>query len=193
MSGQGGPPARRRRTWSTLRAGTAFTGIAYSSRASAADTGSRRCAACTTESLADDAQPAPIPGRALHRAPGQVSRGGTPLALGTLTGASTDGVRSPSAVLAARLSPAGLPAPHARPARPPWCGESDEVTRMPGFNGDAPFRQWTDNCLRRTSGHGGWHEPGRQLYETANCRFLARCRIGPSALSEIPPSRSSNW
>jgi hypothetical protein len=41
-------------------------------------------------------------------------------------------------VLAARLSPAELPAPPARPARPPWCGECDQATRMLGFDGDAP-------------------------------------------------------
>jgi len=65
--------------------------------------------------------------------------GWTPQALGAFTGASTDGVRSPFAVLAAKLSLAGLPAPYARPARPPWCGECDEVTRMLGSNGDAPW------------------------------------------------------
>jgi hypothetical protein len=47
--------------------------------------------------------------------------------------------RSPYAVLAARLSPAELPAPHARSARPPWCGACDDVTRMLGFDGDAPW------------------------------------------------------
>ncbi len=65
--------------------------------------------------------------------------GWTPQALAAFTGASTDRVRSPYAVLAARLSPAALPAPHARSARPPWCGECDEVTRMLGFDGDAPW------------------------------------------------------
>jgi hypothetical protein len=47
-------------------------------------------------------------------------------------------VRNSYAVLAARLSPAELPAPPARPARPPWCGECDQATRMLGFDGDAP-------------------------------------------------------
>lgn len=64
--------------------------------------------------------------------------GWTPQALAAFTGASTDGVRSPYAVLAARLSPAELPAPQARVGRPPWCGECDEATRMLGFYGDAP-------------------------------------------------------
>jgi hypothetical protein len=65
--------------------------------------------------------------------------GWTPTALAAFTGANTDRVRSPYAVLAARLSPAELPAPHRRPARPPWCGECDEVTRMIGFDSDAPW------------------------------------------------------
>ncbi len=62
--------------------------------------------------------------------------GWTPHGLAWFTGANTDGVRNPYAVLAARLSaapPAGL-----RAARPPWCGECDQNTRMLGFDGDAP-------------------------------------------------------
>jgi hypothetical protein len=61
-------------------------------------------------------------------------------ALATFTGANTASVRNPYAVLAARLSPAELPPPPQpqRPARPPWCGQCDEVTRMLGFDGDAP-------------------------------------------------------
>jgi hypothetical protein len=59
--------------------------------------------------------------------------GWLPQALATFTGANTVGVRSPYAVLAARLSPAELPPQQRqRPARPPWCGECDEVTRMLG-------------------------------------------------------------
>ena len=50
---------------------------------------------------------------------------------------NTDGVRNPYAVLTARLSPAGLPPPR-RPALPPWCGQSDQTTRMLGFHSDAP-------------------------------------------------------
>ena len=60
-------------------------------------------------------------------------------ALAAFTGGNIVGVRNPYAVLAARLSPAELPAPQRRrPARPPWCGRCDEVTRMLGFDGDAP-------------------------------------------------------
>jgi hypothetical protein len=65
--------------------------------------------------------------------------GWMPQALAALIGANTTGVRSPYAVLTARLSPAALPPPHGqRPSRPPWCGQCDEVTRMLGFYGDAP-------------------------------------------------------
>jgi Helix-turn-helix domain len=68
-----------------------------------------------------------------------LNAGWTPRALVAFTGRNTDGVRNPYAVLAARLSPAGLPPPAQRPpARPPWCGECDERTRMLGFDGDAP-------------------------------------------------------
>ncbi len=65
--------------------------------------------------------------------------GWMPHALAAFTGANTAGVRNPYAVLAARLSPAELPPQQRqRPARPPWCGQCDEVTRMLDFDGDAP-------------------------------------------------------
>jgi hypothetical protein len=64
--------------------------------------------------------------------------GWTPGALAAFTGANTAGVHNPCAVLAARLSPAELPAPRTRPARPPWCGQCDQATRMLDFHGDAP-------------------------------------------------------
>jgi len=65
--------------------------------------------------------------------------GWTPHGLAGFTGANTDGVRNPYAVLAARLSAAGLPPPAGpRAARPPWRGECDQNTRMPGFDGEAP-------------------------------------------------------
>ncbi len=67
-----------------------------------------------------------------------LSTGWTPAALAAFTGANTDGVRSPSAVLAARLSMAELPDPPSRSAPPPWCGQCDERTRLLGFDGDAP-------------------------------------------------------
>jgi hypothetical protein len=59
--------------------------------------------------------------------------------LAEVTGASTGGVRNPAAVLAARLAPDELPPPpRQRLARPPWCGQCDQRTRMTGFDGDAP-------------------------------------------------------
>ena len=65
--------------------------------------------------------------------------GWLPPTLAAFTGANTVGVRNPYAVLASRLSPAELPPPQGeRPARPPWCGQCDEVTRMLGFHGAAP-------------------------------------------------------
>jgi hypothetical protein len=67
-----------------------------------------------------------------------LTSGWTPQTLAGFTGGNITGVRNPYAVLAARLSPAELPAPPARPARPPWCGECDQATRMLGFDGDAP-------------------------------------------------------
>src|SRR5258706_10270831 len=51
-----------------------------------------------------------------------LNTGWTPTELAAFTGGNTDGVRNPYAVLAARLSSAELPAPPARPARPPWGG-----------------------------------------------------------------------
>jgi hypothetical protein len=67
-----------------------------------------------------------------------LAAGWTPQRLAGFTGGNITGVRNPYAVLAARLSPAELPAPPARPVRPPWCGECDQATRMLGFDGDAP-------------------------------------------------------
>ena len=67
-----------------------------------------------------------------------LDRGWTPRALAASTRANTSGVHSPYAVLAARLSPAELPFPPKRSARPPWCGQCDQTTRMLDFHGDAP-------------------------------------------------------
>jgi hypothetical protein len=68
-----------------------------------------------------------------------LDEGWLPQALAAFTGANTVGVRNPYAVLAARLSPAELPPQQRqRPARPPWCGQCDEVTRMLGFDSDTP-------------------------------------------------------
>jgi hypothetical protein len=68
-----------------------------------------------------------------------LDEGWLPQALAAFTGGNTAGVRNPYAVLAARLSPAELPPQHPqRPARPPWCGQCDQVTRMLGFDSDTP-------------------------------------------------------
>jgi hypothetical protein len=67
-----------------------------------------------------------------------LTAGWTPQRLAGATGGNVTEVWNSCAVLAARLSPAELPAPPARPARPPWCGECDQATRMLGFDGDAP-------------------------------------------------------
>jgi len=58
-----------------------------------------------------------------------LASGWTPEALAAQLGKDAAGVRSPYAVLAARL--ADLPAaPPSRPRRPDWCGECHEPTRM---------------------------------------------------------------
>jgi len=60
-----------------------------------------------------------------------LAAGWTPAALAQFAGANTGGVRSPYAVLAARLSPGELPAPPGRPSpRPPWCGSCNQGTRL---------------------------------------------------------------
>ena len=66
-----------------------------------------------------------------------LERGWAPRVLAAFAGANTNGVRNPYGALTARLSPAALPPPR-RPARPPWCGQCDQTTRMLGFHSDAP-------------------------------------------------------
>ena len=84
----------------------------------------------------------PVPGMFLH--PGSDLEALShllPQPLAAFTSLNIAGVRNPYAGLAARLSPAELPPPpRQRPARPPWCGQCDEITRMLGFYGDAPRR-----------------------------------------------------
>jgi hypothetical protein len=78
----------------------------------------------------------PLTSRQRHRLAPTVAdtlaAGWAPAALAAFVGANTAGVRSPAAVLAARLSPAELPLPPGQArARPPWCrqGDCDERTR----------------------------------------------------------------
>jgi hypothetical protein len=62
---------------------------------------------------------------------GALGAGWQPEDLAAFVGANTVGVRSPYAVLAARLVPGELPAPPAPAARrKPWCGICDERTRL---------------------------------------------------------------
>jgi hypothetical protein len=79
----------------------------------------------------------PLTGRQRNRlAPAvaaAIAAGWEPRALAGFVGANTNGVRSPYAVLAARLSPAELPVPPtARHRRSPWCGDPscDPATRF---------------------------------------------------------------
>jgi Helix-turn-helix domain len=79
-----------------------------------------------------------------------LAAGWTPRELAEFTRGNTGDVRSPHAVLAARLAPGELPTPaRQRPARPPWCGECDQAKRMLGFDGDAP-----SPCPRCKPHHG---------------------------------------
>jgi TIR domain/Helix-turn-helix domain len=60
-----------------------------------------------------------------------VAAGWDPVALAAFVGANCAGVRSPYAILAARLSPGELPVPHEpAPRRKPWCGHCDPDTRF---------------------------------------------------------------
>lgn len=60
-----------------------------------------------------------------------IEAGWTPSGLAAFAGANTGGVRSPYAVLSARVAPGELPAPPSRaPSRPPWCGGCDPGTRL---------------------------------------------------------------
>lgn len=80
-----------------------------------------------------------------------LAEGWTPRALAAFTGANTTGVRSPYAVLAARLSPGERPTPPGRSTRPPWCGQCDQTTRMLGFQATrrAPARAANRRHARR--------------------------------------------
>ncbi len=91
--------------------------------------------------------------------------GWTPAALAGFTGANTDGVRNPYAVLGSRLSPAELPLPAGqRLVRPPWCDTCDERTRRrQDAEGDDSGRcpacptRWPAICAQQ--GHRRWLEP----------------------------------
>jgi hypothetical protein len=90
-----------------------------------------------------------------------LSAGWAPAALADFVGANTAGVRSPAAVLAARLSPSELPPPPDRAqARQPWCGACDESTRMLGrYGDDVPSR--CPRCHPLATGTGDTGAEGR--------------------------------
>lgn len=85
-----------------------------------------------------------------------LSLGCAPVKLAQFVGGNTAGIRSPAAVLAARLSLAELPGPLGGAlGRPPWCGGCDEQTRMLGrYDGDTPSRCPHCHPLARRS-HAG--------------------------------------
>jgi hypothetical protein len=87
-----------------------------------------------------------------------LAAGWSAVALAEFVGANTVGVRSPCAVLAARLSPGELPAPwDTPPSLPPWCGACDETTRMLGYHGDAP--RPCPRCKPAARRHGSGARP----------------------------------
>jgi hypothetical protein len=90
-----------------------------------------------------------------------LSVGWAPAALADFVGANTAGVRSPAAVLAARLSSSELPPPpHRVQARHPWCGTCDESTRMLGrYGDDVPSR--CPRCHPLATGTGDTAAEGR--------------------------------
>jgi hypothetical protein len=102
-----------------------------------------------------------------------VTAGWAPDDLAAFAGANSAGVRSPYAVLAARLSPAELPPPRApdAPRRKPWCGRCDPGTRFlldeNGYPGDSPQRcpdcssQPAPVSSRRTAGNPGGRQSER--------------------------------
>jgi Helix-turn-helix domain len=99
--------------------------------------------------------------------------GWLPPALAAFAGANTAGVRNPYAVLAARLSPAELPPQQRqRPALPPWCGQCDEVTRMLGFDGDAPRR--CPRCKPWVAASHAARRHDRPLSRAASSQFVER-------------------
>jgi hypothetical protein len=85
-----------------------------------------------------------------------VAAGWTPARLAEHAGVNAAGVRSPYAVLAARLAPGELPdllCAAARPARPVWCGQCNESTRRmerPSDGADAgPCPRCSPRCVDR--------------------------------------------
>ena len=126
--------------------------------------------------------------------------GWDPAALAAFVGANTAGIRSPAAVLAARLSPAELPAPPGRAwARPPWCGRCDEGTRRQQ-RADGADAGRCQRCHPLAASGAG--ETGRTPQVRINGRrsqtavsgtpasvHAARQSRAPMALAQLPPVR----
>jgi hypothetical protein len=110
-----------------------------------------------------------------------LSVGWAPAALADFVGANTAGVRSPAAVLAARLSPSELPPPPDRAqTRQPWCGACDESTRMLGrYGDDVPSR--CPRCHPLATGSGGTAAEGRTPEAGRNPTVQTAVSAVPSA------------
>jgi hypothetical protein len=89
-------------------------------------------------------------------------------------------------VLAARLSSAELPAPSARSARPPWCGECNERTRRrEADDGADAGRCPACHPLARASRPGGRGSDSGRSYAQLGCHpqeDIASMRAGDLVL-----------
>ena len=125
-----------------------------------------------------------------------LSAGWAPAALADFVGANTAGVRSPAAVLAARLSPSELPPPPDRAqARQPWCGACDESTRMLGrYGDDVPSR--CPRCHPLATGTGDTAGPTPEAGRTPAAQTAVsvagsrRARSGPATPAAIDAETS---
>jgi len=130
-----------------------------------------------------------------------LAAGWAPAALAAFVGANTAGIRSPAAVLAARLSPAELPAPSNRVrARAPWCGECDERTRRLQRAADGADTGRCPRCHPLAAGGTGktGQTPEACSPQTAVLGTLASMRVAPSMRvargsrapsAQLPPPR----
>jgi hypothetical protein len=101
-------------------------------------------------------------------------------ALAAHLGANSDGVKSPYAVLAARLKDLP-PRPAARRARPPWCGNCHEPTRLLDTDAGArrcpachPTAASTNAPTQRMTRHEAPPTPTRRPAATGRARLVSR-------------------